>query len=68
MAQHDGSTTATNAALVCHFHRFLLHEGEWTAHMALDGIVEVIPPARVDDAQRVPRRHARFTRQQPRAA
>ncbi len=63
----DGPTDLDNAALVCHFHHFLLHEGEWTARMADDGVVEVIPPARVDP-QRVPRRHARFTKQQPRAA
>ena len=63
----DGPTDLDNAALVCHFHHFLLHEGEWTARMADDGVVEIIPPARVDP-DRVPRRHARFTRQQPRAA
>jgi hypothetical protein len=63
----DGPTDLDNAALVCHFHHFLLHEGEWKARMADDGVVEVIPPARVDPDQ-VPRRHARFTRQQPRAA
>ncbi|VXB71355.1 HNH endonuclease signature motif containing protein [Aeromicrobium sp. 9AM] len=63
----DGPTDLDNAALVCHFHHFLLHEGEWTARMADDGVVEVIPPARIDP-DRVPRRHARFTRQQPRAA
>ncbi len=63
----DGPTDLDNAALVCHFHHFLLHEGEWTARRADDGVVEVIPPARVDP-DRVPRRHARFTRQQPRAA
>lgn len=63
----DGPTDLDNAALVCHFHHFLLHEGQWTAHMTTDGVVEVIPPARVDP-DRVPRRHARFTRQQPRAA
>lgn len=63
----DGPTDLDNAALLYHFHHFLLHEGEWTAHMADDGVVEVIPPARVDP-DRVPRRHARFARQQPRAA
>ena len=63
----DGPTDLDNAALVCHFHHFLLHEGEWTAHMTGDGIVEVTPPARVDP-HRVPRRHARYTQQQPRAA
>ncbi|WP_332644734.1 HNH endonuclease signature motif containing protein [Aeromicrobium sp.] len=62
-----GPTDLTNAALFCHFHHFLLHEGEWVALMAADGVVEVIPPRRVDPDQ-IPRRHARFTKQQPRAA
>lgn len=63
----DGPTDLTNAGLFCHFHHFLLHEGEWVALMAADGVVEVIPPRRVDPDQ-LPRRHARFTKQQPRAA
>lgn len=63
----DGPTDLENAALFCHFHHFLLHEGEWVALMASDGVVEVIPPRRVDPDQ-IPRRHARFTKQQPRAA
>lgn len=63
----NGPTDLNNAALFCHFHHFKLHEGEWTARMADDGIVEVIPPKRVDPHQQ-PRRHARFTNQQPRAA
>ncbi|WP_159085860.1 HNH endonuclease signature motif containing protein [Aeromicrobium chenweiae] len=62
-----GPTDLDNAALLCHFHHFLLHEGEWTARMAPDGVIEVIPPRRVDPEQR-PRRHARFTKQRPRAA
>lgn len=63
----DGPTDIKNAALLCHFHHFLIHEGEWVAIMAPDGIVEIIPPARIDPDRR-PRRHARFTQQQPRAA
>ncbi|TGN33657.1 DUF222 domain-containing protein [Aeromicrobium chenweiae] len=63
----DGPTDLANAALFCHFHHHLLHEGEWTAQMAPDGVVEVVPPTRVDPDQ-VPRRHARFIRQRPRAA
>lgn len=62
----DGPTDLDNAALMCHFHHFLVHEGEWAARMADDGVVEVVPPRRVDPHQ-VPRRHARFARQ-PRAA
>lgn len=63
----NGPTDLDNAALFCHFHHHLLHEGEWTARMAPDGVVEIVPPTRVD-AQQVPRRHARFTPQRPRAA
>ncbi|MCL3817868.1 HNH endonuclease signature motif containing protein [Aeromicrobium wangtongii] len=62
-----GPTDLNNAALLCHFHHFLVHEGEWEARMGADGIPEIIPPPRIDPEQR-PRRHARFTRQQPRAA
>ena len=63
----NGPTDLDNAALFCHFHHHLLHEGLWTAHMAKDGVVEVIPPKRVNPHQQ-PRRHTRFTQQQPRAA
>lgn len=62
-----GPTDLDKGALFCHYHHFLLHEGEWVALMAADGVVEVIPPKRVDPNQ-IPRRHARFTKQQPRAA
>ncbi|MCW2825121.1 MAG: hypothetical protein JWQ91_2038 [Aeromicrobium sp.] len=63
----DGPTDLDNAALLCHFHHHLIHQEEWSARMAADGVVEIIPPPRVDPRQR-PRRHARFTRQEPRAA
>ncbi|MCW2838642.1 MAG: hypothetical protein JWR55_125, partial [Aeromicrobium sp.] len=63
----DGPTDLNNAALLCHFHHFLVHEGQWHVIMASDGIAEVIPPARIDP-ERTPRRHARFTKQEPRAA
>ncbi|QGG42336.1 HNH endonuclease signature motif containing protein [Aeromicrobium yanjiei] len=62
-----GPTDLENAALLCHFHHFLVHEGEWEARMGAGGIPEIIPPPRIDPDRR-PRRHARFTRQQPRAA
>ncbi|MCD9197457.1 HNH endonuclease signature motif containing protein [Aeromicrobium wangtongii] len=62
-----GPTDLNNAALLCHFHHFLVHEGEWEARMGADGIPEIIPPPRIDPEQR-PRRHARFTKQEPRAA
>jgi hypothetical protein len=63
----DGPTDLNNAALMCHFHHHLVHEGQWQIVMAHDGIPEIIPPQRIDPAQ-MPRRHTRFTRQQPRAA
>ncbi|MFC5679271.1 DUF222 domain-containing protein [Aeromicrobium endophyticum] len=47
-------------------HHHLVHEGRWTARMAPDGIVEIIPPPDIDPT-RTPQRHSRFTRQQPRA-
>lgn len=62
-----GPTDLDNAALLCHFHHHLVHEGEWQAVMAPDGIPEIIPPQRIDPHQQ-PRRHTRFTQQQPRAA
>ena len=62
-----GPTDLNNAALLCHFHHYLVHEGQWQVTMAHDGIPEIIPPRRLDPDQ-VPRRHSRFTRQQPRAA
>lgn len=54
-----GPTTIANGALFCFYHHHLLHEGEWDARMGADGVVEVIPPARVDP-QRRPMRHTRF--------
>jgi hypothetical protein len=62
----NGPTDLDNAALLCHYHHHLVHEGEWAARMAPDGVVEIIPPSRVDPHQR-PRRHSRFATQQPRA-
>jgi hypothetical protein len=50
-----------NGALLCPFHHRLLHTGDWVLRIARDGIPEVIPPARIDEARR-PMRHARFTR------
>lgn len=54
-----GPTTIANGALFCFYHHHLLHEGEWDAQMGADGIVEVIPPRRVDPRQH-PMRHNRF--------
>jgi hypothetical protein len=61
-----GPTDLDNAALLCHFHHHLVHEGQWTARMAPDGIVEIIPPPHIDPHQ-TPQRHSRFATQQPRA-
>jgi hypothetical protein len=56
-----GPTDVRNGALLCPFHHRLLHTGDWVLRIARDGIPEVIPPARIDEARR-PMRHARFTR------
>ena len=53
-----GPTTVENGARFCGFHHTLLHNGDWQARLADDGIVEVIPPPRIDPAQR-PRRNER---------
>ena len=64
----DGPTDLDNAGVHIPLPPlFLLHEGEWTAPLADDGVGEVVHAARVSP-DRVPRRRARFTRQQPRAA
>ena len=55
-----GPTDLANGTLVCGFHHRLLHGGDWQARMAPDGIVEIIPPARIDPDRR-PIRHERFT-------
>jgi hypothetical protein len=61
-----GPTDLDNAALLCHFHHHLVHEGRWTARMAPDGIVEITPPPDIDPHQ-TPQRHSRFATQRPRA-
>jgi hypothetical protein len=58
-----GGTDLSNGALVCGFHHRLLHQ-DWDARMAPDGVVEIIPPARIDPT-RTPLRHARFKHRQP---
>jgi len=54
-----GPTDLPNGALFCFYHHHLLHNGEWDARMGSDGIVEVIPPRRIDPQQK-PLRHDRF--------
>lgn len=59
-----GRTDVDNGALFCFYHHHLLHSGEWDARMSPDGVVEVIPPARIDPRQR-PIRHQRHKQRQP---
>jgi hypothetical protein len=61
-----GPTTVDNGALFCFFHHHLLHDSDWSARLSVDGVVEVIPPPRIDPQQR-PLRHARHVRHRPRA-
>ena len=51
-----GRTALGNAALLCGFHHRLLHQGDWEARIAHDGLPEFIPPAYIDP-QRRPRRN-----------
>jgi hypothetical protein len=62
-----GPTTVDNGALFCFVHHHLLHDADWHARLAPDGVIDVVPPPRIDP-QRRPLRHARFTKHQPRAA
>jgi hypothetical protein len=59
-----GPTDLDNGGLFCGFHHRLLHGGDWDARLAPDGIVEVIPPARIDPT-RAPIRHQRHRHRQP---
>ncbi len=60
-----GETSVENGALFCFFHHHLLHDTDWQARLAPDGVVEVVPPPRIDPQQR-PLRHARHVRHRPR--
>ncbi|WP_019145773.1 HNH endonuclease signature motif containing protein [Aeromicrobium massiliense] len=60
-----GDTSIDNGALFCFFHHHLLHDSDWSARLSHDGVVEVIPPPRIDPQQR-PLRHARHVRLRPR--
>ncbi|WP_019145622.1 HNH endonuclease signature motif containing protein [Aeromicrobium massiliense] len=62
---HGGDTSIDNGALFCFFHHHLLHDTDWSARLSEDGVVEVIPPPRIDP-QRRPLRHARHVRLRPR--
>lgn len=54
-----GPTDLANGCLLCVIHHHLAHAGEWRLVTAPDGVPDVIPPKRIDPAQR-PRRHHRF--------
>jgi hypothetical protein len=54
-----GPTDIDNGCLLCGFHHRLIHHSDWDLVMAVDGVIEVIPPARIDPARR-PIRHQRF--------
>ncbi|MFG1836840.1 DUF222 domain-containing protein [Micromonospora sp. NPDC049175] len=51
-----GTTTLTNAVLLCGHHHRHLHHNDWTVRLAGDGHPEFIPPAWLDP-QQVPRRN-----------
>ena len=59
-----GASDLANGALLCGFHHRLAHGGEWQPRMAPDGVVEIIPPERIDPA-RTPMRHERFNSRRP---
>ncbi|MEU7612988.1 DUF222 domain-containing protein [Micromonospora sp. NPDC049204] len=53
----DGGTTSlTNAVLLCGHHHRHLHHSDWTVRLAGDGHPEFVPPAWLDPAQ-LPRRN-----------
>ncbi|TCI96744.1 HNH endonuclease signature motif containing protein [Aeromicrobium sp. IC_218] len=62
-----GETSIDNGALFCFFHHHLLHDSDWQARLSHDGVVEVIPPPRIDPQQR-PLRHARHVKHRPRVS
>ncbi|MBG6066643.1 hypothetical protein IW248_002930 [Micromonospora ureilytica] len=51
-----GSTSLTNAVLLCGHHHRHVHRGEWTVRLGGDGRPEFIPPAWLDPEQ-LPRRN-----------
>ena len=60
-----GPTSLTNLVLLCHHHHALVEPAkygrrdQWQLRIAVDGVPELIPPARLDAAQQ-PVRHQRF--------
>ncbi|MGC5382816.1 DUF222 domain-containing protein, partial [Micromonospora sp. DT68] len=52
----SGTTTLTNAVLLCGHHHRHLHHTDWTVRLAADGHPEFIPPTWLDPTQ-IPRRN-----------
>jgi hypothetical protein len=50
-----GATSLDNLVLLCRHHHRLIHEGDWTARMAADGLPDFVPPP----VQGVPQRARR---------
>jgi len=60
---NGGTTTLTNACLICRRHHRLLHNNSgWQAHLGPDGHPEFLPPATIDP-QRRPQRNTYHRRQ-----
>ena len=58
-----GTTTLTNACLVCRRHHRLLHDDSgWRVRLAADGHPEYLPPTTIDPQQR-PRRNTYHRRE-----
>ncbi|MFG3555914.1 DUF222 domain-containing protein [Micromonospora sp. NPDC047557] len=51
-----GSTSLTNAVLLCGYHHRHVHKGDWTARLGRDGQPTFVPPAWLDPNQ-IPRRN-----------
>ena len=55
----NGHTDLADGVLLSGWHHHLVHDTGWTAHLAPDGIPELVPPAH-HDPTRTPIRHRRF--------
>ncbi|CAN5337191.1 hypothetical protein BH09ACT10_BH09ACT10_15710 [soil metagenome] len=57
--KNGGSTTLADGVPLCKQHHNLIHDEQWTAHIAPDGWAEFTPPTYVDREQK-PRRCTRY--------